>query len=246
MKVYQELDRLHSELIANVSHELRTPLGLIRLACTTLLREDIQISPDVSHDFLLEIEEETQKLDTIVGNLLELSRLENGRMRLECKPVDLGVLLYKVVRSYRSQLPPNMQFALEIPEAALTAEVDENRIEQVLRNLINNAIKYSPNGGTLTLRALQAGEDILLQVVDQGIGIHSKDLARVFDRFFRVEDDLGMRVGGVGLGLAVSKEIVEAHQGSIWVESAPGSGSTFTIRLTTKESQERAASQTER
>ncbi len=225
----RELDHLRSQLVANVSHELRTPLGLIKLFCTTLLREDVHFPESEQRDFLAGIEKESDRLETHVDNLLDLSRIQSERFHLNKHRVDLNALIQTVVADMQAQnAGHHLIQELTLP---LTAIADLKRIEQVVSNLIGNAIKYSPPGSTISVRGIQQEERILIQVRDQGIGIAPADLRRVFERFYRVDNEVTRRVRGVGLGLAICQGIVEAHGGSIWAESAPGRGSTFSFTL---------------
>jgi PAS domain S-box-containing protein len=238
VEILRELDRLRGELIANVSHELRTPLGLIKIFCTTLLRDDMELSPETRREFLLDIDDETDKLEQIVDNLLDLSRVGAGRLRLDKRPTDLGQLASQVMEAMEVHLEGH-HFLHDFPAQPMMADVDPKRIEQVLRNLLSNAIKYSPDGGEITVRGRRdAGQFALIWVSDQGIGIPQEDLERVFERFYRVENEVTERVRGAGLGLAVCHSLVEAHGGRIWAESTPGSGSTFYFTLPVDEGSE--------
>ncbi len=230
IEILRELNRLRSELIANVSHELRTPLGLIKIFCTTLLREDVDFDLGTQREFLCDIEEETDKLEKIVDNLLDLSQMKDGRLHLEKCPTDLGQLAKEVVETMEIQLTQH-RFVHDFPCDPLVATVDPKRIEQLLRNLLSNAIKYSPEGGIITIQGRGDKRQLLVRVSDQGMGIPSEDLERVFDRFYRVENEITQSVRGVGLGLAVCRGIVEAHGGRIWAESTLGVGSTFYFTL---------------
>ncbi len=243
MEILRELNRLRSELIANASHELRTPLGLIKVFCTSLLAEDVKFDVATRQQFLRGIDEETDKLKLIVDNLLGLSTLESGRLRLERQPTDLAALVQKVTEAMqleleRSVTPARHHFVLDFPTTPLVAPIDAKRIEQVLRNLLNNALKYSPNGGAVTIQGRGDKWQALVRISDEGIGMQPEDLERIFDRFYRVEDDTTRAIGGVGLGLAVCKGIVEAHGGRIWAESAPGAGSHFYFTLPMAETDE--------
>jgi len=234
IEILQELNRLRSELIANVSHELRTPLGLIKVFSTTLLRKDASFDHGTQQEFLRSIDQETDKLESIVDNLLDLSRLESSRLNLVKRPTDLGQLAEKVIEAMIVEVSANAtshRFLYDYPTEALVTGVDGRRIEQVLRNLVNNAVKYSPEGGTITLRGRRDNGQILLVVSDQGIGIPAEDQQRVFERFYRVENEITGCTRGAGLGLAVCRGIVEAHGGRIWVESRLGEGSSFYIAL---------------
>jgi signal transduction histidine kinase len=217
-------------LIANVSHEVRTPLGLIKVFSTSLLAEDVDFDRETQKQFLRGIDEETDRLERIVDNLLDLSRIESGRLRLDMRPTDVGRLAREVMEDMEAQA---IQHCLihDFPPDPLVAIIDPKRVEQVLRNLLSNAIKYSPEGGTIALRGSEGERHITIQVSDEGIGIPAGDLERVFERFYRVENEITRSVGGVGLGLAVCRSIVAAHGGRIWAESTLGVGSTFSFTL---------------
>lgn len=230
MQVLRELDHLHSELIANVSHELRTPLGLIKAMCTTLLARDVSFDPKTQMGLLRDIAEETTKLEQIVDDLLDSSRLQNHRLRLDKRLGDLGALAATVAESMQLEWNRH-RLICHFPTRRLVARFDSKRIEQVLRNLVGNAIKYSPDGGTIKVCGQQDSTQARLSVTDQGIGIPREDWERVFERFYRVDNELTRRVRGAGLGLAVSRGIVEAHGGRMWVESTVGAGSTFYFTL---------------
>jgi K+-sensing histidine kinase KdpD len=239
IEILRELNRLRSELIANVSHELRTPLGLIKIFCTTLLRKDVDFDHETQREFLRDIEEEADKLEKIVDNLLDLSRMKDGRLRLDKCPTDVGQLAREVMENMEVQ-PTQHHFIHDFPSDPLVATVDPKHIEQVLRNLLSNAIKYSPEGGTITVQGRGDKRQLLVRVSDQGIGIPSADLERIFERFYRVENEITQSVTGAGLGLAVCRGIVEAHGGRIWAESTIGVGSNFyfTLPIGTKQSPE--------
>jgi len=165
-----------------------------------------------------------------VEHLLDLGRIESGRLRLDKQPTDLGRLVANAIRSMEA-LSTRHRLASHFPAEPLVAAVDAKRVEQVLRNLLDNAIKYSPEGGTITVQAYADNVQILLAVSDEGIGIPAEEWDRVFERFHRVENEITRRMRGAGLGLAVCQGIVEAHGGRIWVESQPGAGSTFCFTL---------------
>ena len=227
--ILQELNRLRAELIANVSHELRTPLGLVKLSSTALLLDDVDFDRETQVQLLRNIDEEADRLEKIVDNLLDLSQIDSGRLRLDMHPTDVGRVAKAVLKSMEIQSTQH-RFVHDFDEA-LIAIIDRKRIEQVLRNLLSNAIKYSPDGGTIAIRGHKENGQLILQVRDQGIGIPSEDLERVFERFYRVENTVTQKVGGVGLGLAVCRSIIEAHGGRIWTESTLGQGSTFYVAL---------------
>jgi signal transduction histidine kinase len=256
IEILQELNRLRSELIANASHELRTPLGLIKVFCTSLLATDVEFDEQTRQQFLRGIDEESDKLKVIVDNLLGLSTLESGRLRLDKHTTDITALVHKVTEDVKVDLQSALintpgqttfqqdqakddaacvtlshHFVYDFPDKSLLAPIDAKRIEQVLRNLLSNAVKYSPHGGTITIQGRGDKWQVLLRISDEGIGIPPEDMEHVFERFYRVENEHTRNIGGVGLGLAVCRGIVEAHGGSIWVESTPASGSHFYFTL---------------
>ncbi len=232
IETLRTLERLRSELIANISHELRTPLGLIEVFCTTLLREDVEFDDKTQREFLGNIKEETGNLEELVDNLLDMSRMQSGRLRLDKHLADLGLLAEKIIKAMGFQLAQH-RFVYDFPAEPLIAAVDSKDIEQVLRNLLSNAIKYSPTGGVITVRGRQDQDHFVIQVSDQGIGIPHEETEKVFERFYRVQNEVTQSTRGAGLGLAVCRGIVEAHGGQIWVESTPGTGSTFSFTLPT-------------
>ncbi len=228
-EIWKELNRLRSELIANVSHEVRTPLGLIKLSCTSLLAEDVEFSKETMQTFLRGIDQETDRLEGIVDNLLDLSQIESGRLRLEKQQTNVAQLAQEVIESINVQAPGH-RIVHNFVEP-LWAYVDRQRMEQVLRNLLSNAIKYSPDSSVILLQGYSDRGQVHIEVSDEGPGIPSEDLERVFERFYRVENEKTASIGGVGLGLSVCRRIVEAHGGRVWVESDVGVGSTFYVDL---------------
>ena len=161
---------------------------------------------------------------------MDLGRIESGRLRLDKQPTDLGRLVSNTIKSMEA-LSARHRLVSDFPAEPLVAMVDSKRVEQVLRNLLDNAIKYSPEGGTITVQAYPDNAQILIAVSDEGIGIPAEEWDRIFERFHRVENAITRRMRGAGLGLAVCQGIVEAHGGRIWVESQPGAGSTFCFTL---------------
>ncbi len=236
IEILRELSRLRSELIANVSHELRTPLGLIKFFGTSLLMDDVEFDRETRIQFLRGIDAETDRLEVIVDNLLDLSRVESGRLQLDRRLTNVTQLVKEILATMSAELElegraADYRFICDFPPAPLTAPVDVRRIEQVLRNLLNNAVKYSPAGGTITVQGRGDEDQILICVQDQGMGIPPQDLKRVFERFYRVENDITQRTRGAGLGLAVCRSIIDAHGGAIWAESTLGEESAFYFTL---------------
>jgi PAS domain S-box-containing protein len=230
IEILREVDRLRSELLANISHELRTPLGLIKVFCASLLEEDVEFDRVTQREFLSNIQQETERLEDLVNNLLDLSRIQNGRLWIDKCPTDVGQLAREIMKAMGIQLVQH-QLVCDFSPEPLVAMVDPRGFEQVLRNLLSNAVKYSPAGGAITVQGREEEGHLLVRVSDQGIGIPAEELPKIFERFYRVENEITASVRGAGLGLAVCQGIVEAHGGRIWVESTQGAGSTFCFTL---------------
>ena len=224
---------MKTELLSTVSHELCTPLGSIKGYATTLLTHASKLRREEQREFLEIIDSEADRLRELIENLLDMSRLEAGVLRIDREPLRLGGVAREVVR--RTQLAtPNHELVLDwLPEADEPwVNGDPKRLYQVLQNLLSNAVKYSPDGGCITLRARTARRELVVAVADQGFGMPATELDRIFDRFHRVGGEVSRRVGGTGLGLAICKGLVEAHGGRIWAESeGEGMGSTFSFTL---------------
>ncbi len=225
----KELDQMKSQLLATVSHELRTPLASIKGFATTLLREDVEWDEASRREFLTIIDQESDRLAELIGNLLDMSRIEAGTLRVEPELVDLRPIIQETATAFQQMAP--LPIVLHLPPTLPTVLADPRRIRQVLRNLIENAIKYSPDGGTITISVTTTADHLQVSVSDQGIGIEPDKLTNIFDRFYQVDTSPTRRVGGVGLGLSICRAIVEAHHGQIWAESQPGIGSTFHFTL---------------
>jgi signal transduction histidine kinase len=226
----KELDEMKSRLLSTVSHELRTPLASIKGFATTLLRQDVQWDETTRREFLSIIDTESDRLSELIGNLLDMSRIEAGVLAVEAEPVDLLPLLQETTAGFQ-MMTREHRITLRAPSHLPLVMADARRIRQVLRNLIENALKYSPGGGPVTIAAeLQSGQ-VQISVADEGIGIQAYLQDRIFDRFYQADSASTREVGGVGLGLSICKAIVEAHGGQIWAESEPGRGSTFYFTL---------------
>lgn len=226
----KQLERTREEFVANVSHELRTPLSLIKGYVETLLEGALH-NPEVAERFLKIIERNSQRLDFLIQDLLVISALESGRVKLDLQTVNLSALVDKVFTDLQSRAEnKNTRLSSEIENMMVTA--DPHRLEQVLANLVDNAIKYGRINGAVRVgaRALPDGKCELF-VRDDGPGIPAESLARVFERFYRVDKARSRDQGGTGLGLAIVKHIVQAHGGEVWVESEVGKGACFFFRL---------------
>jgi signal transduction histidine kinase len=225
----KELDRLKDELLATVSHELRTPLGSIKGYSTTLMKHEAKLSTEERQEFLTIIDEEADRLNELIGNLLDLSSLQAGMLSMRRESIRLGDIASTAVnRARRRSQLHDVRLDWTSDPVILG---DPKRIEQVFMNLLVNAIKYSPDGGPVVMRSHVEKGYLVISVADQGVGIPSNEVGRIFDRFHRVEGELKYRIGGTGLGLAICGRLIDAHQGKIWVESQLGKGSTFYISL---------------
>jgi len=222
-------DAMKSQLLSTVSHELRTPLASIKGFATTLLRQDVKWDEATQRDFLRIIEEETDRLTEIIDNLLDMSQLEAGALRIAKEPTQLRQLIREVVDEMRMRTEAHY-FVVDLPSEMPRVLIDPRRIRQVLTNLIGNAIKYSQKG-QITIACEVEDDHLIVSVADQGEGIPPQFLGRIFERFFQVDGASTRRVGGSGLGLAISRGIIEAHDGTIWAESVAGRGSTFRFTL---------------
>ncbi|MGD9049667.1 MAG: ATP-binding protein [Anaerolineae bacterium] len=239
----RELDEMKSQLLSTVSHELRTPLASIKGFATTLLRQDVEWDEVTRREFLAIIDEESDRLSELISNLLDMSRIEAGTLRVEPEPTDLRPLIQETTAEFQL-MTRDHQFQAHVPPSLPLVQADLRRIRQVLRNLVENAVKYSPGGGAVTVSVQLAewaqdpeatGDALHVSVADQGLGIDPQHLDRIFDRFYQVDSASTREVRGAGLGLSICKAIVEAHHGRIWAESQAGVGSTFHFTLPLEE-----------
>jgi signal transduction histidine kinase len=240
VEALHQADRLRSEFVAMVSHELRTPLTSIKGYATTLLRPDVQWNNQTGTEYLSIISEECDKLMQLIDNILEVSRIEAGALRIYPEPIQIYEVLDRAATETRRRSP---EVFLEVKYPPVNeipyVQGDSQRIIQVLRNLIQNAIKYTPQDPHIVLE-LSLTPDIqedgrkMVQILvkDNGIGLTQENRDRIFERFYRVDTGSARRTEGTGLGLAICKGIVEAHGGQIWVESeGRGKGSSFYFTL---------------
>ena len=226
----KKLERTREEFVANVSHELRTPLSLIKGYVETLL-DGAYKNAEVSEHFLHIIARNAERLDLLIQDLLTISALESGRVQLNLQPVHLHSVADKVIADLKSKADArNVILKNELPD--LTASADERRLEQVLANLVDNAIKYGRQQGSVTLGGENVSADkVEIFVRDDGPGIPAESLDRVFERFYRVDKARSREQGGTGLGLSIVKHIVQNHGGEVWARSEPGKGTTFFFTL---------------
>jgi two-component system phosphate regulon sensor histidine kinase PhoR len=225
------VEQIRREFIANVSHELRTPLTSIKGFVETLLDGALE-DPESSRRFLTIVATETDRMVNLVQDLLELSRLEGTDRAWHLVPLDLGGLARETADSYREiAQEADLSLHVEIGDYLPPIQGDATLLRQVIANLLDNAIKYTEPGGHVWLTLSGSDEALHLSVRDTGVGIPTKHLSRIFERFYRVDKGRCRKMGGTGLGLAIVKHIVEKHHGKITVESEYGDGTCFTVTL---------------
>jgi signal transduction histidine kinase len=225
-----EANRLKAELISTLAHEMRTPLTSIKGYSTALLMEEVTFDLETQREFLQFIDEECDVLQTLIHDLLESSIIDAGLLRLELQPVQL-LRLAKTVMDDIARRTEIHRFLLDFPEQFPIVDADPDRIMQVLRNLLDNSVKYSPDGGLIVIRGEVLEQEVIVSVADQGVGLTPEHLNRLFEKFFRAKSLLGRHVVGSGLGLPISRTIVESHGGRIWAESQVGEGTTLFFAL---------------
>jgi signal transduction histidine kinase len=229
----KELDRLKSDFVSNVSHELRTPLTAIKGAVDLILREVAGPLTEKQIHYLTRVRSNTQHLAGLINDLLDLSKIESGKIEVKSSLVSMGGLVHEVVETLRP-IAVEKGIALEaaIPEQSIMVWADRDKINQVLMNLIGNAIKFTPAHGTVTVSASRNGDErVQVSVSDTGPGVPPEENEKIFDKFYQVGEVDGVKPKGTGLGLAICKALVELHGGRIWVESEMNRGSTFYFTL---------------
>ena len=230
---FREADELKGTFISIISHELKTPVALIKGYAGTLRREDARWDAATVRSSAAVIEEEADRLTQLIDNLLDASRLQAGGLKLNLSDVALNRLARQMADKFRTQTDQHVLSA-DFPPDFPVIQGDAARLEQVISNLIGNAIKYSPKGGAIRVTGRVLRDEVIVSVSDDGIGIPPEEQARIFERFYRVDDALSRRTAGTGLGLYLAKAVVEAHGGRIWVESAHERGSSFSFALPRK------------
>jgi signal transduction histidine kinase len=224
------LETMRSELLATASHELRTPMTSIYGAARTLIAHE-DLSPDRRAAFLQMIASESERLARIVDGMLLASRLDADQVDVTTEPVDARELARSVLEAARVHAPDNVTIRLSAPRELPMLSCDPSRLRQVLLNLVDNAIKYSPDGGAVELALHRTDGGVQFVVRDEGLGFPSEEAEKIFDRFYRLDPELTRGIGGTGLGLYISRELVERMRGKIWADSEPGRGSSFTVEL---------------
>jgi two-component system phosphate regulon sensor histidine kinase PhoR len=228
----KRLEKVRRDFVANVSHELRTPVTIIKGYAETLLSGVLEKDPDQAGRFVEIIHNHSERLANLIGDLLALSALESGDLALEMAPLPIaGAIRHACNLLEQKAGDKGISLITDGIEGAPPVLADHGRIEQVLINLLDNAIKYTPENGSVIISAYDAGDMLKIAVTDTGNGIPPKDLPRIFERFYRVDSARSRDHGGTGLGLSIVKHIVQLHGGDVSAESTPGKGSTFTFTL---------------
>jgi two-component system phosphate regulon sensor histidine kinase PhoR len=230
------LDELQADFIATASHELRTPLAAVYGAAQTLRRHDFALDEAGRARFISLIVEESDRLARIVNQILLANQLDVGRLDLLTEPFDPVELVERVVEAARTHIPQHITLDVAAPKQLPAVAADRDRVRQILVNLVENAIKYSPDGGRIELGVAAENGMVLFRVSDEGLGIPADEQPRIFEKFYRLDPDMTRGIGGTGLGLYICSELVERMGGRIWVESDTGSGSTFFFDLPSAES----------
>lgn len=223
----QKISRIKSEFVSAVSHELRTPLTSIKGYASILLSERLGEIPEKAKERLEKINKHSDSLVELINDLLDISRIESGRVEMKFEKINMVSLIENARDVLMPQIKEkNLKFVVDIPSEFPEVVADTTQMERVLINLLSNAVKYTPSG-TITVRAFADTREITVEVEDTGTGIRQEDMARLFTEFYRVENEMNKNVKGTGLGLALVRNIITAHQGRIWATSDLGAGTTF-------------------
>jgi two-component system sensor histidine kinase VicK len=233
----EKIDAERREFVANVSHELRTPLTTMR-SYLEALADGAWTEPEIAPNFLEVTRNETERMIRLVNDLLQLSKMDSTDYRLSKEWVNFVDFFHRIIDRFEMAKQQNVTFKRELPKQALFVEIDEDKLTQVLYNIISNAMKYSPEGGQITFTVKEKEDKIIVDISDQGIGIPKENLGKIFERFYRVDKARSRQLGGTGLGLAIAKEMVNAHGGQIWATSKEGKGTVISFSLPYERSEE--------
>jgi K+-sensing histidine kinase KdpD len=226
----RQTERMRSEVLATLSHELRMPLTAIQGYASALLLNDIEWSQEKRSEFLSQIETESQNMETMLRNILDSSLMNIDQLEIERQPVHLPAISREAAAEIQQHTDLH-HVIVDYPADFPILEADPRWIKQVFRNILDNAVKYSPEGGLIVVRGEVRQNNILVTVADQGIGISPEDLSILFERYLRIRSSANLHIPGSGLGLPISRAIIEAHGGHIWVESKQGEGTTIYFTL---------------
>lgn len=228
----REVNQMKNEFVSTVSHELRTPLTSIKGYVDLILDGEAGDINEIQREFLLIVKQNSDRLVDLINDLLDISRIESGRIHLKIQPIEVNDAIAGALETFKAVLEQQqMAVDVKIPKDLPHAAGDRDRVGQVLINLISNAIKYSPGGGKITVSSRKRDGQVVVSVTDTGIGISKEDQQHLFSKFYRVDSSLTRDIGGTGLGLSICKTIIELLGGQIWIKSAPGKGSTFSFTL---------------
>ncbi|MGG3688838.1 cell wall metabolism sensor histidine kinase WalK [Caldifermentibacillus hisashii] len=226
----EKIERERREFVANVSHELRTPLTTMR-SYLEALTDGAWMDKDIAPQFLKVTQNETERMIRLVNDLLVLSKMDSKDYQLRKEWINFPKFLDHIIDRFEMAKEKNVHFSRDYLNEPILVEIDQDKITQVLDNIISNALKYSPSGGTITVKMVVFHDSLEVKISDQGVGIPKQNLHRIFDRFYRVDKARARHIGGTGLGLAIAKEMVEAHNGHIWATSIEGKGTTIHFNL---------------
>lgn len=233
----EKIDMERKEFVANVPHELRTPLTTMR-SYVEALYDGAWKDEELAPKFLNVTQNETERMIRLVNDLLQLSKLDSRDYQLNKELVDFIVFYNRIIDRFELTKQQNVSFIRKLPKKAAFVEIDEDKLTQVLDNIISNAMKYSPEGGNITFSIKEQEQQIIVSVSDNGVGIPKENIDKIFDRFYRVDKARTRKLGGTGLGLAIAKEMVEAHGGRIWASSKEGKGTKISFTLPYIQSEE--------
>jgi len=227
----RRLEKIRQDFVANVSHELRTPISSIKGYAETLLEGALEDKANAK-EFISIIYQDSNRLASLINDLLDLSKIESGKLKMSFAALDSVLLIKKAVMVIDSQAKAkSIKLKIDISQNLPKIKADETRFSQVMINLLDNAIKYSSEGGTTSIFAKVVENVLQIDISDTGIGISENDLPRIFERFYRVDKARSRELGGTGLGLSIVKHIVSSHGGQVWVKSELGLGSTFSFTI---------------
>ena len=225
------LEQMRTDLVATVSHELRTPLAAVYGAALTLGRPDIELDDEMRSHLVHVIADEAESLKQRVEDLLFASRLDSGQLPLSISACDARELVLSAIESAETHLAENLRISMSVEAELPLVRADPNQLRQIVANLIDNAVKYSPDGGDVVIRLERSGNAVRFAVIDTGLGIPAKEQRRIFEKFYRLDPNMTRGIGGTGLGLYIVRELVLRFDGKVWVESVEGEGSTFFVEL---------------
>lgn len=226
----KEIDQMQRDFVWIVSHELRAPLTAIRGFAKTLVVKDQELSPQTRREFLITVNEQAERLARLVDDLLQVSRIESKRVRVEWTEVALGRMVPDLIGQFHSKWG-SRRILVDLDPQLPALRADHAKLEEIFINLIDNAVKYSPDHTPIRITATTSGEEVEVAIADRGFGIAPEDAANLFQKFQRITTNETRDIAGTGLGLYIVKGLVEAHGGRVWVTSTPGAGSTFTFTV---------------